>query len=104
GRARRARQEPVRALEAGGERGGSSATRLARGASAPARRRHAELALEGAAEGAFGLVAAPLGDTDDGLAPFAQQARGEREAPARQVLHRRLAEKRREALRERRAR
>src|SRR5262249_62212196 len=54
--------------------------------------------------GAFGPVAALLGDADDRLAAFAQHARREREAPAREVLHRRLADERGEALAERRAR
>src|SRR5262249_38993562 len=72
--------------------------------SPPRCRRHSEFPLERAAEGGLGLVAGALGDGGDRLAALAQRLRGERHAPAREVLDRRLADERGEALGERGAR
>src|SRR5438045_4116387 len=71
---------------------------------APLRGRRAELALEGAVEGRLGLVAEPLGDLREPRAGRAKLACGEREAPFRQVLDRRLSDVVREALGQDRAR
>src|SRR5262245_49666396 len=59
---------------------------------APGGGRGAELALERAAERRLRVVAAALRDADDRVAAGAQALRRERQAPARQVLHRRFAD------------
>ena len=62
------------------------------------------MTFEGAVKGGLGLVAHFLGDPHQGCVAIAQLVRGELDAPARQVAHRRFADQPREALRERRTR
>ena len=70
----------------------------------PPRRCRPHAALEAALERGRRIVADRLGDHRDAVATFAQSPRGEQDAPAAQVLHRRLADGLLEALGEARAR
>src|SRR2546421_10179777 len=65
--------------------------------------RLADVPLEGTRERGLGLVADRRGGPGDRVAVL-EEARGELETPAGEVLHRRHADVRREPLRERRAR
>ena len=70
----------------------------------PVRRRQAEMALEGAAEGRFGFIAGLVGDAFQGHVPGFQMLRRTLQAPDRQVVHGRHVQVMLEARRQHRTR